>query len=145
MKPILQKNLQFGDIWPRNCQKIARTCQKIAQEVFGHFLGFALFVFLDFLHNDRWAWCLVVFLQFVRVNVYQGAVIKHDLMLPWPINEIHYVKSVIFCCVILVSSKTRSWASCVNENKTMNKSCSAQNCQNRKKNLRNTFPSCFKK
>ena len=139
MKPILQKNLQFGDIWPRNCQKIAQI------EVFGHFLGFALCVFLDFLHNDRCAWCLVVFLQFVRVNVYQGAVIKHDLMLPWPINEIHYVKSVIFYSVILVSSKTRSWASCVNENKTMNKSCSAQNCQNRKKTLRNTFPSCFKK
>ena len=30
----------------------------------GHFLDFAYLVFLDFTHNDRWAWCLVVFLQF---------------------------------------------------------------------------------
>ena len=39
--------------------------KKIAQiEVFGHFLDFASLVFLDFAHNDRWTWCLVVFLQF---------------------------------------------------------------------------------
>ena len=57
-EPIFQKNLQFGDIWPRNRQKIAQT------EVFGHFLDFASLVFLDLAHNDRWAWCLVVFLQF---------------------------------------------------------------------------------
>ena len=38
---------------------------KIVQiEVFGHFLNFASLVFLDFAHNDRRAWCLVVFLQF---------------------------------------------------------------------------------
>ena len=44
---------------------------KIAQiEVFGHFLDFASLVFLDFAHNDRWAWYLVVFLQFAGpVNV----------------------------------------------------------------------------
>ena len=58
MKPIFQKNLQFGDIWPRNRQKIAQI------EVFGHFLDFASLVFLDFARNDRWAWCLVSFLQF---------------------------------------------------------------------------------
>ena len=30
--------------------------KKIAQiEVFGHFLDFALLVFLDLQHNDRWA------------------------------------------------------------------------------------------
>ena len=64
MKPIFQKNLQFGDIWPRNRQKIAQI------EVFGHFLDFASLVFLDFAHNDRWAWCLVVLLQFADpVNV----------------------------------------------------------------------------
>ena len=46
--------------------------QKIAQiEVFGHFLDFASLVFLDFAHNDRWAWCLAVFLQFAGpVNVF---------------------------------------------------------------------------
>ena len=49
MKPIFQKKLQFGDIWPRNCQKNAQV------EVFGHFLDFASLVFLDFAHNDRWA------------------------------------------------------------------------------------------
>ena len=49
MKLIFQKNLQFGDIWPRNRQKIAQI------EVFGHFLKFASLVFLDFAHNDRWA------------------------------------------------------------------------------------------
>ena len=58
MKPIFQKKLQFGDVWPRTRQKIAQI------EVFGHFLDFASSVFLDFAHNDRWAWCLVVFLQF---------------------------------------------------------------------------------
>ena len=62
---FFRKNLQFGDIWPRNRQKIAQI------EVFGHFLDFASLVFLDFEHNDRWAWCLVVFLQFVGpVNVF---------------------------------------------------------------------------
>ena len=65
MKPIFQKNLQFGDIWPRNRQKIAQI------EVFGHFLDFAPLVFLDFAHTDRRAWCLVVFLQFSGpVNVF---------------------------------------------------------------------------
>ena len=46
--------------------------KKIAQiNVFGHFLDFASLVFLDFAHNDRWAWCLVVFLQFGGpVNVF---------------------------------------------------------------------------
>ena len=45
--------------------------RKIAQiEVFDHLLNFASLVFLDFSH-DRWAWCLVVFLQFVGpVNLF---------------------------------------------------------------------------
>ena len=45
---------------------------KIAQiEIFGHFLDFASLVFLGFAHNDRWAWCLVVFLQFAGpVNIF---------------------------------------------------------------------------
>ena len=65
MKPIFQENLQFRHIWPRNRQKIAQI------EVFGHFLDFASLGFLDFAHNDRWAWCLVVFLQFAgSVNVF---------------------------------------------------------------------------
>ena len=65
MKLFFQKNVQFGDIWPRNCQKIAQI------EVVGHFLDFASFVFLNFAHNDRWTWCLVVFLQFTGpVNVF---------------------------------------------------------------------------
>ena len=46
--------------------------KKITQtEVFGYFLDFVSLVFLDFAHNDRWAWCLVVFLQFaVPVNAF---------------------------------------------------------------------------
>ena len=65
MKLIFQKNLQFGDIWPWNLKKNAQI------EVFGHFLDFASLVFLDFPHNDSWAWCLVVFLQFAGpVNVF---------------------------------------------------------------------------
>ena len=65
MKNIFQKNLQFRRIWPRNRQKIVQI------EVFGHFLDFASLVFLDFAHNDRWALCLVVFLQFAGpVNVF---------------------------------------------------------------------------
>ena len=48
-----------------------KICPKIAQiEVFGHFLDFALLVFLDFAHNDRWAWCLVVFLQIAVQSMY---------------------------------------------------------------------------
>ena len=40
-------------------------------EVFGHSFDFASLVFLDFAHNDRLAWCLVVFLQFVDpINVF---------------------------------------------------------------------------
>ena len=49
MKTIFQKNLQFGDIWPQNCEKIAQI------EVFGHYLDLTLLVFLDFSHNDRQA------------------------------------------------------------------------------------------
>ena len=49
MKLIFQKNLLFGDISPRNHQKIAQI------EVFVHFLEFALLVFIDFPHNDTWA------------------------------------------------------------------------------------------
>ena len=65
MKPIFQKNLEFRDIWPRNLQKIAQI------EVFGDFLDFASLIFSDFAHNDRWAWCLVVFLQYAGpVNVF---------------------------------------------------------------------------
>ena len=48
MKPIFEKDLQFGDIWPRNSPKIAQI------EVFGHFIDFELLVFLDFARNDRW-------------------------------------------------------------------------------------------
>ena len=52
-------------IWPRNRQKIAQN------EAFGHFLDSASLAFLDFAHNDRLAWCLVVFLQFFSsVNVF---------------------------------------------------------------------------
>ena len=79
MKPIFQKNLQFGDIWPRNRQKIAQI------EVYGHFLDFEWLVFLDFAH--RWAWCLVAFLQLVGpVNVFlllklkgKTACFEHDI------------------------------------------------------------------
>ena len=39
--------------------------KKIAKiKVLGHFLDFALLVFLYFVRNNRWEWCLVVFLQF---------------------------------------------------------------------------------
>ena len=59
------KNLQFVDISPRNRWKISQI------KVFGHFLDFGSLVFLDFAHNDRRAWCLVVFLQLAGpVNVF---------------------------------------------------------------------------
>ena len=45
-------------------------------KVFGHFLDFGLLVFLDFPHNDWWAWCLDVFLQFAGpVNVFLFALL----------------------------------------------------------------------
>ena len=63
MKPIFQKNLDIFDL-----EIVKKTAQI---EVFGHFLDFASLVFLDFAHNDRWAWSLVVFLQFAGpVNVF---------------------------------------------------------------------------
>ena len=49
---FFRKFLQFGEIWPRNHQKINQI------EIFGHFLNFPSLVFLDFAH-DRWTWCLV--------------------------------------------------------------------------------------
>ena len=55
---FFRRKLQFGDIWPRNRQNIAQI------EVFGHFIHFVWLVFLDFAHNDRWTWCLCIFLQF---------------------------------------------------------------------------------
>ena len=62
---IFRKKLKIGDIWLRSRQKIAQI------EIFGHFLDFASVVFLDFAHNDRWAWCLVLFLQSAcPVNVF---------------------------------------------------------------------------
>ena len=50
----------------------SKSSKKNAQiEVFGHFLDFASFVFLDFAHEDSWPWCLFVFLQFAGpVNVF---------------------------------------------------------------------------
>ena len=94
MKPIFQKNLQFWDIWPRNRQKIAQI------EVFGHFLDLTSLVFLDFSHNDSWAWCLAVFLQFAGpVNVFLFTVILWKLL-----NFLSFWKflpSVIFYGLIL--------------------------------------------
>ena len=51
---------------------ISKSSKKVAQiEVLGHFLDFESLVFLDFPHNDKWAWYLVVFLQFTGpVNVF---------------------------------------------------------------------------
>ena len=53
---IFQKNLQFGDIWSRNCQK---NCPN---------WGFWLFFWLCI---PSFPWCLVVFLEFTgSVNVF---------------------------------------------------------------------------
>ena len=81
MKTIFQKKLQIGHILPRNRLNIAQI------EVFGHFLEFASYsnlhtrlAFLDFAHNDRWAWCLVVFLQFAgSVNVFLFIDVKGNI------------------------------------------------------------------
>ena len=48
-------------IWRYLTSKSSKNCPN---EVFGHFLDFASLVFFDFAHNNRWAWCLVAFLQF---------------------------------------------------------------------------------
>ena len=49
-------------VWRYLTSKSSKNC---------HFHNFALLVFLDFPHNDRWAWCLVVSLQFAGpVNVF---------------------------------------------------------------------------
>ena len=46
-------------------------------DVFGHFLDFALLVFLDFAHYCRWALCLVVFLQFASPVIVFLLFVKH--------------------------------------------------------------------
>ena len=66
----------------KNCNlEMFRNRQKIAQiEIFGHFLYFVSLFFLDFAHNDRWAWSLVVFLQFIGpVNVFLFQLISSSL------------------------------------------------------------------
>ena len=56
-------NLEIFDL------KIVKKLPKL--RFFGHFLDSASLVFLDVAHNVRWAWGLVVFLQFAgRVNVF---------------------------------------------------------------------------
>ena len=65
---IFQRNLQFGDIWPRNRQK---KCPNWSFWPFSWLCIIRSLVFLDFAHNDRWAAFLVVFLQFAGpVNVF---------------------------------------------------------------------------
>ena len=55
-------------IWRYLTLKSSKNCPNWG---FGHFLDFASLVFLDFAHNDRWAWCLVVCWQFAGlVNVF---------------------------------------------------------------------------
>ena len=64
-------NLFFRKIWNLEIfdLEIAKKLPKLRFLV--HFLDFALLVFLDFPHNDRWVWRLFVFLQFASpVNVF---------------------------------------------------------------------------
>ena len=63
---------KYGFQFEWNLFLIGIYCPKNTQiDAFGHFLNFAWLVFLDFAHNGRWAWCLVVFLQFAgTVNVF---------------------------------------------------------------------------
>ena len=65
MKTNFQKKLQFGYIWPR---KSSKNCPNWC---FWPFFDFASLAFSDFAHNDKWAWCLIVFLQFADpVNIF---------------------------------------------------------------------------
>ena len=105
MKPIFQKNLQFRDIWPWNRQRIVQI------EIFHHFLDFASLAFLDFAHNDRWAWCLVVFLQFAgSVNIFLFFVVQgvgriilgdnnNNPSLEKPIDSLWFKMSCFSCSV----------------------------------------------
>ena len=43
-------------IWRYLTSKSSKNCQNWG---FGHFLNSASLVFLDFVHDDRWTWCLV--------------------------------------------------------------------------------------
>ena len=55
-------------------------------DTLGHFINLASFVFLDFAHNDRWVWCVVVFLQFVG----PGNVFLFDLKRLFPSQDIRF-------------------------------------------------------
>ena len=76
------------------------------------FWPFSLLDFLDFSHNDSWAWCLVVFLQFAGpVNIFLFTVILWKLL-----NFLSFWKflpSVIFYGLILTLhlSPSISWES----------------------------------
>ena len=68
-------NLNETDFFRKICNLeifdlgIVKTLPKLS--FFYHFLNFASFVFFDFAYNDRWAWCLLIFLQFASpVNVF---------------------------------------------------------------------------
>ena len=55
-------------IWRYLTSKSSKNSQI---EVFGNFLDVESLVFFNFALNDRWAWCLVVFVQFAgTVNVF---------------------------------------------------------------------------
>ena len=67
----------------------SRSSKKLPKlSFFSHFLDFILSILLDFAHNDRWAWCLFIFLQFTGpvkaflfVSVFTSAdIIFHKLL-----------------------------------------------------------------
>ena len=79
LKLVLKMTFNLNEKFETWRYLTSKSSKKIAQiEVFGHFLDFASLVFLDFAHNDRRTWCLVVFLQFAGpVNLF----LFHHLLL----------------------------------------------------------------
>ena len=93
LKLVLSTNFNLNDnffsekfaiwsIWSRNRQKITQIV------VFGHFLDFASLVFFGFAHNDRWAWCLVVFLHNSPVQsiFFFVSLFFHQCVITWDIK-----------------------------------------------------------
>ena len=73
LKLVLKMAFNFNETYFSEKFAIWRylTSKSSKIRVFGHFFDFASLVVLDFVHNDMWAWCLVVFLQFAGpVNIF---------------------------------------------------------------------------
>ena len=84
MKPIFQIYLQFRDIWPRFAKKLPKLRFLAIVLTLHHWFSLILHIMID-----RWAWFLVVFVQFAGpVNVFLFSVLQKQVQLQYHIQQI---------------------------------------------------------